>query len=70
MGLVKAAERAGRNGLRDGTLILMAYVHGFRASEICDLKWHQIDLSGRNPMIKILRVKAASIAITISRGMR
>jgi hypothetical protein len=33
MGLVKAAERAGRNGLRDGTLILMAYVHGFRASE-------------------------------------
>jgi site-specific recombinase XerD len=59
MRLVKAAESVGRNRLRDGTLILMAYVHGFRASEICDLKWHQIDLSGRNPMIKILRVKGS-----------
>jgi site-specific recombinase XerD len=40
-------------------MILMAYVHGMRASEICNLKWHQIDLSGRNPSIKVLRVKGS-----------
>jgi site-specific recombinase XerD len=59
MRLIKAAESVGRNGHRDGTMILMAYAHGMRASEICDLKWHQMDLSGRNPMIKILRVKGS-----------
>jgi site-specific recombinase XerD len=57
--LAKAAESVGRNRLRDGTMILMAYAHGFRASEICNLKWHQIDLSGRNPTIKVLRVKGS-----------
>ena len=59
MRLVKAAEGVGRNRLRDGTMILMAYAHAMRASELCGLKWHQIDLSGRNPSIKVLRVKGS-----------
>lgn len=28
---------------RDATLILVAYRHGLRASEICDLEWAQVD---------------------------
>jgi type 1 fimbriae regulatory protein FimB/type 1 fimbriae regulatory protein FimE len=32
-------------GHRDATMILVAYRHGLRASEVCDLQWHQIELS-------------------------
>ncbi len=35
--LIKAA-RDGRHGHRDATLILIAFRHGLRASEICDLE--------------------------------
>lgn len=31
---------------RDYTMILMAYRHGYRASELCSLRWSQIDLAG------------------------
>jgi integrase len=40
--LIKAA-RGNRYGHRDATMILVAYRHGLRASEICDLEWSQID---------------------------
>jgi type 1 fimbriae regulatory protein FimE len=26
------------------TMILLAYRHGLRASEVCDLQWHQVEL--------------------------
>jgi type 1 fimbriae regulatory protein FimB/type 1 fimbriae regulatory protein FimE len=32
------------NGHRDGAMILMAYRHGLRASELVALKWSQMDL--------------------------
>ena len=38
------AAKGNRHGLRDATMILICYRHGFRASEICDLRWSQIDL--------------------------
>jgi type 1 fimbriae regulatory protein FimB/type 1 fimbriae regulatory protein FimE len=42
------ARKASRYGHRDATMILIAYRHGLRASELCDLQWHQIELaSGR-----------------------
>ena len=31
-------------GHRDATTILVAYRHGLRASEVCDLQWQQIEL--------------------------
>jgi integrase len=44
--LVVARKRVGaRNPHRDATLILMAYRHGLRASELCALRWDMLDLS-------------------------
>src|SRR5262245_20720485 len=43
--LIEAARKHGRYGHRDATMILLAYRHGLRASEVCDLQWHQIELN-------------------------
>src|ERR1039458_4788109 len=40
--LIEAAKD-NRHGHRDATMILVAYRHGLRASEVCDLRWEQID---------------------------
>ena len=40
--LIKAAG-TNRWGHRDATMILVAYRHGLRASELVDLRWDQID---------------------------
>ena len=43
--MITAARRAGsRLAERDALLIMMAYRHGFRASELVALRWDQIDL--------------------------
>ncbi len=43
-----AARKRSRYGHRDATMILVACRHGLRASEVCGLRWDQIDLnSGR-----------------------
>ena len=39
------AARANRWGHRDATMILAAYRHGLRASELVDLRWDQIDFN-------------------------
>jgi integrase len=41
--LIKAAGH-NRHGHRDGTMILLAFRHGLRASELCSLRWEQVDL--------------------------
>src|SRR5947208_14630283 len=43
--LCKAA-RKNRNGTRDAAAIWIAFNHGLRISELCDLRWS--DVSGRN----------------------
>jgi integrase len=40
-----AARKSSRYGHRDATMILIAYRHGLRASEVCDLQWHQVELN-------------------------
>jgi type 1 fimbriae regulatory protein FimB/type 1 fimbriae regulatory protein FimE len=40
--LIEAA-RGNRYGHRNATMLLLAYRHGLRASEVCDLRWEQID---------------------------
>jgi len=43
--LMEAARKHGRYGHRDATMILLAYRHGLRASELCDLQWHQVEIN-------------------------
>ena len=43
--LVKTARSRGRYGQRDGLAILMTFRHGLRASEVCGLRWSQIDFT-------------------------
>ena len=43
--LMAAARKSSRYGHRDATMILIAYRHGLRASEVCDLQWHQVELN-------------------------
>jgi len=43
--LMTAARNTGRHGHRDATLILLAYRHGLRVSELVALRWDQVDLS-------------------------
>lgn len=42
--LIEAARKRGRNSPRDSAAILLAYRHGLRAAELCQLRWSQIDL--------------------------
>jgi integrase len=50
-----AAARKNRHGHRDATMILVAFRHGLRASELIDLRWDQIDFRSGN--IHVRRVK-------------
>jgi type 1 fimbriae regulatory protein FimB/type 1 fimbriae regulatory protein FimE len=43
--LIAAARKVSRYGHRDATMIPIAYRHGLRASEVCDLQWHQVELA-------------------------
>ena len=53
--LRKAARERRRYGHRDATMILVAYRHGFRAAELCALRWYQLDLS--QGLLHVRRVK-------------
>src|SRR5262245_5466054 len=64
--LIDCARKHGRYGHRDATMILVAYRHGLRASEICDLQWQQIELSeGR---LHVRRVKNGIPSVHPIRG--
>jgi type 1 fimbriae regulatory protein FimB/type 1 fimbriae regulatory protein FimE len=43
--LIESARKQGRHGHRDATMILLAYRHGLRISELVSLRWQQIDLT-------------------------
>jgi integrase len=53
--LIEAARKRGRNGARDAAAILLAYRHGLRATELCSLRWSQIDL--RHGRLHVNRAK-------------
>jgi Phage integrase family len=64
--LMDCARKHGRYGHRDATMILVAYRHGLRASEVCDLQWPQIELSeGR---LHVHRVKNGIPSVHPIRG--
>jgi integrase len=41
--LMTVARKHGRYGFRDSLMVLLGYVHGFRASELVRLQWSDID---------------------------
>jgi integrase len=49
------ATRKNRWGHRDATMILVAYRHGLRVSELVDLRWDQVDF--RTAALHVRRVK-------------
>jgi type 1 fimbriae regulatory protein FimE len=53
--LMTAASRLGRHGARDATLVLVAYRHGLRVSELVALRWDQVDLRGG--LLHVARLK-------------
>src|SRR5215469_18872739 len=50
-----AAARKNRWGHRDTIMILVAYRHGLRVSELIDLRWDQVDF--RTGSLHVRRVK-------------
>ena len=42
--IISAARNIGRHGNRDAAMILLAFRHGLRVSELISLRWQQVDL--------------------------
>src|SRR6516165_8178081 len=64
--LIKAAKQ-GRWGLRDATLITVAYRHGLRAVEACELEWSQVEF-GRSASLHVRRAKQGKPSVQPIRG--
>src|SRR5712672_2046372 len=55
--LIEAAK-ANRYSHRDATVILLAFRHGLRAAEVCDLRWDQVSFDGA--VLHVRRVKGGT----------
>jgi integrase len=63
---LEEAAKANRWGHPDATMILIAYRHGFRAAELVDLRWDQIDFD--HATLAVRRVKKGSPSTHPPRG--
>jgi type 1 fimbriae regulatory protein FimB/type 1 fimbriae regulatory protein FimE len=63
--LIEAAK-ANRWGHRDATMVLVAYRHGLRASELVDLRWDQVDFN--TATLHVRRAKKGTPATHPIRG--
>src|SRR5688500_3816315 len=53
--LLTVAGGTGRYGHRDRTLLLVAYRHGLRVSELVDLRWTDVDLKAARLNVRRLK---------------
>ena len=53
--LIKAASSVGRHRHRDATLIVLAFRHGLRVSEVVALQWRQVDV--KKGVLYVQRIK-------------
>jgi type 1 fimbriae regulatory protein FimB/type 1 fimbriae regulatory protein FimE len=63
--LIESAK-GNRHGHRDATMILLAYRHGLRASELVDLRWEQVDFTAAT--LHVRRLKKGTPATHPLRG--
>ena len=63
--LIETAKR-NRHGHRDTTMVVIAYRHGLRASEVVDLRWEQIDWNAAT--LHVYRVKSGKPSTHPIRG--
>jgi integrase len=64
--LMHTAQRRGRYGHRDATMILLAYRHGLRVAELCALRWDQVDF--REGLLHVRRLKQGLPSVHPLRG--
>jgi type 1 fimbriae regulatory protein FimE len=64
--LLAAAGKLGRHGHRDETLLLLAYRHGLRVSELVSLRWDQVDL--KTGLLHVSRLKNGIPSVHPLRG--
>jgi hypothetical protein len=57
----RGCTQAGSQRYRDGAAILLAYRHGLRAAELCQLRWSQIDL--RQGRLQVNRAKGGCASV-------
>jgi type 1 fimbriae regulatory protein FimB/type 1 fimbriae regulatory protein FimE len=53
--LCDAARKRGRYGSRDALMVLMAYRHGLRVSELVALRWADVDLAAARLTVRRLK---------------
>lgn len=64
--MLAAAGHAGRHPQRDQAMILLAYRHGLRVSELVALRWEHIDLKAG--VMHVRRLKGGSNSVHPIRG--
>ena len=60
------AVKGNRYGHRDATMVLVAYRHGLRVSELVDLRWDQVDFAAAT--LHVRRVKSGTPSTHPLRG--
>src|SRR4029077_12159452 len=58
VGKLIEAAKGNRYGHRDATMVLVAYRHGLRVSELVDLRWDQVDFAAAT--LHVRRVKSGT----------
>ena len=64
--MATARSRPGRYGQRDATMILLAYRHGLRVSELVGLRWDMLDLAQGH--LHVQRLKNGRPSVHTVRG--
>src|SRR6202022_403231 len=62
-----AAARQNRQGHRDATMILIAFRHGLRASELVGLRWEQVDYN--RAVLHVRRAKGGTPSVQPLNGV-
>jgi len=60
------AGKVGRHAHRDAALLLIAYRHGLRVSEVCALRWDHVDL--KQGLLHVARLKHGVLSTHPLRG--